>query len=117
MNSMIANAGIAPEALDPQPVWSFSESAFDATMTTNAKGVFLCCKYTAAQMMKQEPGPTGDRGWIVNVGSIVGIVGNTRAGMLCCGLGANFAKKFISYSPLLVKFALSVFWTDKLANI
>jgi hypothetical protein len=32
-------------------------------------------KYAIAQMMKQDPLPSGDRGWIVNISSIGGLVG------------------------------------------
>ncbi|KAF2104927.1 putative short chain type dehydrogenase [Rhizodiscina lignyota] len=75
LDIMVNNAGVAPEAQNPQPVWSLSESAWDQSMSVNAKGVFFGCKYASAQMMSQEPGPSGDRGWIVNIGSMVGIVG------------------------------------------
>lgn len=50
-------------------------------MAINAKGVFLCCKYTIGQMLKQDllPG-SKDRGWIVNTASIQGLAAyyNTR---------------------------------------
>jgi hypothetical protein len=32
-------------------------------------------KYAIAQMMRQEPRPSGDRGWVVNIASIGGLVG------------------------------------------
>jgi hypothetical protein len=32
-------------------------------------------KYAVIQMMKQKPLPNGERGWIVNVASIGGLVG------------------------------------------
>lgn len=41
----------------------------------NSRGVFLGMKYAVIQMMKQKPLPTGERGWIVNVASIGGLVG------------------------------------------
>lgn len=41
----------------------------------NARGVFLGMKYAITQMMKQEPRPSGERGWIVNMGSIASQVG------------------------------------------
>lgn len=40
------------------------------TQRTNLKGVFLGCKYASAQMRTQQPHQNGDRGWIVNIGSI-----------------------------------------------
>lgn len=44
-------------------------------MTVNAKSVFLGCKYALAQMLEQPPHSSGDRGWIVNISSIMGIIG------------------------------------------
>lgn len=41
----------------------------------NTRGPFLGMKYAIAQMMKQEPRPSGDRGWVVNISSIGGLVG------------------------------------------
>lgn len=55
-----------------------SESDWDTTMSVNAKSVFLGCKYAAAQMLKQDLLPTGDRGWIINMSSIYGLVGGSR---------------------------------------
>ncbi|KAJ9636753.1 hypothetical protein H2199_007747 [Coniosporium tulheliwenetii] len=77
---MVNNAGIAIEAWAPQPIWEFSEETWDKTLSINAKGVFLGCKYAAAQMIKQEPREEwgGDRGWIVNLASVLGLGGSTN---------------------------------------
>uniref|UniRef100_L2FUX2 Short chain dehydrogenase n=1 Tax=Colletotrichum fructicola (strain Nara gc5) TaxID=1213859 RepID=L2FUX2_COLFN len=48
---------------------------WDLTMSVNATSVFLGCKYAIAQMLTQPLLPSGDRGWIVNVSSIFGLVG------------------------------------------
>jgi NAD(P)-dependent dehydrogenase (short-subunit alcohol dehydrogenase family) len=45
-------------------------------MAVNGKGVWLGMNYAATQMLKQEPAqPNGDRGWIINISSIVGLTG------------------------------------------
>jgi hypothetical protein len=44
-------------------------------MRTNARGAFLGCKYAISQMLKQEVGESGSRGWIVNIASAAGLVG------------------------------------------
>jgi NAD(P)-dependent dehydrogenase (short-subunit alcohol dehydrogenase family) len=44
-------------------------------MGVNARGTFLGCKYAIAQMMKQDLQPNGDRGWIINLSSVAGLVG------------------------------------------
>lgn len=71
---MVNNAGIAIESRDLQPIHLTSEATWDATMAVNAKSVFLGCKYATAQMLRQPPHESGDRGWIVNMSSIKGLV-------------------------------------------
>jgi NAD(P)-dependent dehydrogenase (short-subunit alcohol dehydrogenase family) len=45
-------------------------------MAVNATSVWLGCKAVLAQMLKQDVNhPRGDRGWILNISSIVGLVG------------------------------------------
>ena len=44
-------------------------------MAINARGTFLGCKYAIAQMMKQDLHPSGDRGWIINLSSVAGLIG------------------------------------------
>ena len=48
---------------------------FDRTIAVNARGTFLGMKYAIAQMMKQEPLESGERGWIVNIASAGGQIG------------------------------------------
>ncbi|KAK4976574.1 hypothetical protein LTR66_010816 [Elasticomyces elasticus] len=69
---MVNNAGITAEGAlgreaGDQPIWNVAEDTWDRTMRVNAKGVFLGCKWASRQMVKQEPGPSGDRGWIINI--------------------------------------------------
>jgi len=72
---MVNNAGLGLEAQDPKySIWDFPEDWWDKTMSINAKGVFLGCKFASAQMIKQEQHPSGDRGWIINIGSVLGLV-------------------------------------------
>lgn len=52
-----------------------SEDEWDRVMGINARSVFLGSKYAIRQMLKQQPHPSGDRGWIINVASISGMVG------------------------------------------
>jgi NAD(P)-dependent dehydrogenase (short-subunit alcohol dehydrogenase family) len=48
---------------------------WDITMAVNVRSVYLSCKYAIAQMLKQEPHTSGDKGWIINMSSIFGLVG------------------------------------------
>ncbi|KAL4740421.1 hypothetical protein BDV11DRAFT_204341 [Aspergillus similis] len=75
LDIMINNAGVASEAASPKPIWDFDQSAWDRDIAVNSTGVFLGCKYASAQMIKQEPRPSGDRGWILNLASIMGLNG------------------------------------------
>jgi len=77
---MVNNAGIAFEPKQWKPIWEVDDETWDTTMAVNAKGVMLGCKYAAIQMMKQDPHPGGDRGWIINLASILGLRGGAGAG-------------------------------------
>ena len=44
-------------------------------MAVNTKSVFLASKYVIAQMLSQDKLVSGDRGWIINLSSIYGLVG------------------------------------------
>ena len=57
--------------------------------TVNLRSVYLGCKYACAQFLRQDLGPSGHRGWIVNTSSILGVVG-FRDG----------ARKTSSFSPV-----------------
>jgi NAD(P)-dependent dehydrogenase (short-subunit alcohol dehydrogenase family) len=73
---MVNNAGICVEAQRPSArIHETSEADWDLTMAVNAKSVFLGCKYAIAQMMKQDVHPFGDRGWVINMSSVFGLVG------------------------------------------
>jgi NAD(P)-dependent dehydrogenase (short-subunit alcohol dehydrogenase family) len=77
LDIMVNNAGIAVEAGEHgnKPVWEVEESAFEKTLSVNVKGVFLGTKFASKQMVSQEPGSNGDRGWIVNLASVYGLGG------------------------------------------
>lgn len=74
-NSLVNNAGISIEARSPAVLHLTDEETWDTTMRVNVKSVFLGCKYVLAQMLTQEPHPSGDRGWIINISSIMGMIG------------------------------------------
>ena len=64
------NAGLEREYTHPSD--RFSEEAFQATIDTNVRGVWLCMKYEIEQMSEQGSGA------IVNSSSIAGLVGIPR---------------------------------------
>lgn len=66
LDILVNNAGITRDNL----LMRMKEQEFDDVIDTNLKGVFLCMKAVARQMMKQRSGR------IINVASIVGVSGN-----------------------------------------
>lgn len=62
---LVNNAGVSFEARRDK--WlrthEVDVAEVDASWKINARGVFLGCKYAAAQMLKQEPIFGQDRGW------------------------------------------------------
>ncbi len=63
---LVNNAGITRDALIPR----MSEADWDAVIDTNLKGTFNCTKSVTRAMLKQRSGK------IVNVASVMGIIGN-----------------------------------------
>ncbi|KAK3634394.1 hypothetical protein LTR56_015273 [Elasticomyces elasticus] len=92
LDIMVNNAGIAPEAKNPKPVWEISPTDFDAVYRVNVRGVFLGCKYGGAQMLKQEKLPGSSKsGSIINMGSILGVLGKSGTASYAATKGAVIA--------------------------
>ncbi|SMQ47823.1 unnamed protein product [Zymoseptoria tritici ST99CH_3D7] len=88
LDIMINNAGFAMESRTPGPIWELSTDLFHKTASVNINGVFYGVKYAAAQMIKQNPLPNGDRGVILNAASVLGLVGSEGAAAYCTSKGA-----------------------------
>lgn len=63
---LVNNAGITRDALIPR----MSEQEWDAVIDTNLKGTFNCTKAVTRTLLKQRSGK------IVNVASVMGVIGN-----------------------------------------
>lgn len=89
VDALINNAGITRDTL----MLRMKEEDWDAVLTTNLKGAFLCSKAVLRPMMRQRSGA------IVNLTSVVGLVGNVgqanyaaaKAGLI--GLTKSMAKE------------------------
>ncbi|KAF7592326.1 hypothetical protein BBP40_000382 [Aspergillus hancockii] len=88
LDILVNNAGVSFEARTPAVCHLTDESVWDTTMRVNVKSVFLGCKYATAQMLAQSPHPSGDRGWIINMSSIMGIVAGPDNPSYCASKGA-----------------------------
>ena len=92
LDVIINNAGITKDAL----CMRMSEEQWDAVINVNLKGVFLCGKEAYKVMMKQKSG------CIINMASIVGLIGNigqtnysaTKGGVIA--MAKTWAKEFSS---------------------
>lgn len=94
LDIMVNNAGISAEVNDPiyqdtgaLPTHLCPESVFDKDIAINVKGVWLGCKHAIAQMIQQTPHASGDKGWIINMCSIMGLVGTPGAAPYCASKG------------------------------
>lgn len=89
IDALVNNAGITRDTL----MLRMKEEDWDAVLTTNLKGAFLCSKAVLRPMMRQRSGA------IVNLTSVVGLVGNAgqtnyaaaKAGLI--GLTKSMAKE------------------------
>ena len=94
---LVNNAGITRDNL----LMRLKEDDWDAVIDTNLKSVFLCTKAVARPMMKQRAGR------IINMASVVGIVGNagqanytaSKAGII--GLTKTSAKELATRNILV----------------
>jgi NAD(P)-dependent dehydrogenase (short-subunit alcohol dehydrogenase family) len=75
LDIMVNNAGVFTGV---HTILEEPEEKYDFAMAVNTKGVWLCCKYAIAQMLKQEPLETGSRGKIVNIASCAALIGRGR---------------------------------------
>lgn len=103
--SLVNNAGISIEALKPAVLHLTDESTWDITMRVNSKSVFLGCKYALTQMLSQEPHSSGDRGWIINISSIMGMIAGPEnrklAHIFHVSRDTNAKRRLIAFSFLL----------------
>lgn len=108
LDILVNNAGITKDNL----LMRMKEEEFDQVINTNLKGVFLCMKTVARQMMRQRSGR------IINVASIVGVSGNpgqanyvaAKAGVI--GMTKSIAQEFASRNILVNAVAPGFISTD-----
>ncbi|KAK1238199.1 hypothetical protein MKX08_002778 [Trichoderma sp. CBMAI-0020] len=86
---LVNNAGISIEAGQKAlKIHETPEQWWDLTMSVNTKSVFLATKYVVGQMLRQDKLVSGDRGWIINISSIFGLVGGKNIPCYAASKGA-----------------------------
>lgn len=85
---MVNNAGIGPEAADPQPVQDSSDERFEKTLRVNTFGTFYGCKHASVQMLRQIPQVDGSRGSIINMSSGLAVVASPGVPCYAASKGA-----------------------------
>ncbi len=110
---LVNNAGITKDTL----ILRMSESDWDAVLNINLKGTFNCTKAASKAMIKQRYGK------IVNIASIIGIIGNpgqanyaaSKAGIIA--LTKTSAKEFSSRNVNVNAIAPGFIQTDMTAKL
>lgn len=99
LDIMVNNAGVGTSAGLTHEI---PLENFDKAISVNVKGVWLGTRYATAQMLKQEPHISGDRGWIINTASIASVVALRNSALYCLTKGAvmQFTKaSAFEYAP------------------
>ncbi|OGW84947.1 MAG: 3-oxoacyl-[acyl-carrier-protein] reductase [Omnitrophica bacterium RIFCSPLOWO2_01_FULL_45_10] len=110
---LVNNAGIARDAL----LVRMSESDWDMVLDVNLKGAFHCTKAVSKAMMKER------RGSIVNIASIIGIMGNPGQANYAASKGGliaftkTVAKEFASRNIRANAIAPGFIQTDMTAKL
>lgn len=112
---LVNNAGITKDAL----LIRMGEAEWDSVLTVNLKGAFLCTKAVARVMLKQRAGK------IVNIASIIGLVGNpgqanyaaSKGGLIALtkSLARELASRNITVNAIAPGF-IKTDMTDKLSE-
>ena len=78
LDILVYSAGVGG---NEKPVLETTDEEWDETLNVNLRGAFLCCRAVAKEMVKQNGGK------IINVASILGLIGNSRTSAYCTSKG------------------------------
>ena len=114
LDILVNNAGITRDNLTMR----MSEEDWDAVLTTNLKGAFLCSKASLRHLLKAR-----EAGRIISISSVVGILGNAgqanyaaaKAGLI--GLTKSLAKEIASRGVTVNAVAPGFITTDMTAAL
>lgn len=73
---LVNNAGISLEAgRPPARLHETPQETWFNTVSVNLSSIYLTCKNVIPHMLERDKDDAGDRGWIINLSSIYGLVG------------------------------------------
>lgn len=84
LDFVVANAGIV-HSCDPLDL---TEADLDRVFSVNLKGVVFLGQYAAKAMLEQEPNQNGERGAIINMSSVNGVMTIPEISAYCMSKGA-----------------------------
>ncbi|KAJ9220361.1 hypothetical protein DTO271D3_7541 [Paecilomyces variotii] len=119
LDILVNNAGISIEARFPAVLHLTDEATWDTTMRVNVKSVFLGCKYALAQMIAQGPHASGDRGWIINISSIMGMIAGPENPSYCASKGAvsQLTRQIaLDYAPNRIHYTQTAIFKETTTN-
>ncbi|KAJ4252390.1 hypothetical protein NW762_010988 [Fusarium torreyae] len=100
---LVNSAGISLESKNPPArIHETSDEIWDTTMEVNVRSIFLASKHVLKQMLSQEKNGSSDRGWIINISSIFGLVGGRNNCSYAASKGAvsNLSRQVaMDYAP------------------
>ncbi len=67
------------------------DDIFNRDLAVNSRGVWHGIKFAAAQMLEQPPHPSGDRGWIVTISSVMATVALPGTSSYCASKGVGLS--------------------------
>lgn len=71
LDALFNVAGVSGRSWGDGPVHECTDEGWDATLEANARSVFFMCRAAVRRMLRQEPGPDGLRGTILNMASVL----------------------------------------------
>jgi NAD(P)-dependent dehydrogenase (short-subunit alcohol dehydrogenase family) len=78
LDALFSVAGISGRSFGDGPVHECTEEGWSKTLETNATTQYRMCREAVRVMLQQEPGPSGERGVVLNMSSILAIHPDAR---------------------------------------
>ena len=123
LSGLVNCAGVAPAIKTVGKDGPHPLDKFQRTIEINLIGTFNMLRLAAAEMAKNEPNASGERGVIVNTASVAAYDGQigqaayaaSKGGVV--GMTLPIAREFARYGIRVMTIAPGIFWTPLLASL